>query len=184
MRREVIEQITWRLLFSMGLTETVPVPVDDIAEKLSLPVMETNLGQNLGEDVSGVLVTDGGRSYIGVQKTDAPQRRRFTIGHEIGHYFLKHQRNGVHVDRESSITFRAVSHRTTRSAPGSDPREVEANQFAACLLMPSRLVRREARTLTEGTLADRHIQTLAKRFLVSEAAMTIRLQALGLLPLA
>ena len=139
--------------------------------------------------MSGVLVTDGGRSYIGVQKTEAPQRRRFTVGHEIGHYFLKHP-NGTEVHMstpaKAPITFRAVrGHRTTRSAHGSDPREVEANQrSAACLLMPGRLVRRQRRrTLTEGTLADRNIQTLAKRFLVREAAMTNRLQALGLLPL-
>jgi len=180
MRREVIEQVTWRLLFSMGLTETVPVPVEDIADGLGLPVMP----MNLGDGVSGVLVTEGGRSYIGVQKAEAPHRRRYTVGHEIGHHYLKHHQGAVHVDRESSITFRAVSYRTTRSAHGSDPREVEANQFAACLLMPARLVRREAKGLIDGPLADRHIPILAKQFLVSEAAMTIRLETLGLLAIA
>lgn len=180
MRREVIEQITWRLLFSMGLTETVPVPIEEIAHSLGLPVMS----MNLGDGVSGVLVTEGGRSYIGVQKAEAPHRRRYTIGHEIGHHYLKHHHGAVHVDRESSITFRAVSYRTTRSAPGSDPREVEANQFSACLLMPARLVRREAEKLSDGPLVDRHLSALAKQFQVSEPAMTIRLQTLGLLALA
>jgi len=180
MRREVIEQITQRLLVEMDLADAVPVPVNDIAERLGLPVMETNLG----EGVSGVLVTEGGRSYIGVQKADHLHRKRYTTGHEIGHYFLKHQREGVHVDRESAVTFRAVSYRTTRSAPGSDPREVEANQFAACLLMPMPLVRREAKKLADGPLVDGDIQRLATRFKVSEAAMTIRLETLGLLAIA
>jgi hypothetical protein len=95
------------------------------------------------------------------RRAASPHRRRYTIGHEIGHHHLKHHQRAVHIDRESSITFQAVSYRTTRSAPGSDPQEVEANQFAACLMMPGRLVRREARKLVEGTLADRHIPVLA-----------------------
>jgi len=184
MRRQVIEQITHRLLAEMGLANSAPVPVYDVAKRLGLSVLETNLGKNSGEDVSGVLVTEEGRSYIGVQKSDAPLRQRFTVGHEIGHFFLKHQRSGLHVDRESSVTFRAVSHRTARTAHGSDPREVEANQFAACLLMPARLVRRETEKLADGPLADRDIPTLATKFEVSEAAMTIRLETLGLLGIA
>jgi Zn-dependent peptidase ImmA (M78 family) len=180
MRREIIEQITERMLSSLELADVVPVPVEDIAERLGLPVMATNLG----EGVSGVLVTEGGRSYIGVQKADHPHRRRYTIGHEIGHHALKHHQGTVHIDKESSITFRAVSYRTTRSAPGSEPKEVEANQFAACLLMPARLVRREAKKLTDGALADRHIPVLSTKFKVSEAAMTIRLETLGLLAMA
>ena len=50
--------------------------------------------------------------------------------------------------------------------------------------MPARLVRREAQRLTEGALADRHIPVLAKVFEVSEAAMTIRLETLGLLAMS
>jgi Zn-dependent peptidase ImmA (M78 family) len=180
MRRELVEQNTERLLDELDLSDKVPVPVEDVAARLGLPVVATNLG----EGISGVLVTEGGRSYIGVQKADHLHRRRYTIGHEIGHYYLRHHREALHVDREASVTFRAVSYRTTRSAPGSDPREVEANQFSACLLMPGRLVRREATRLVDGTLADRHIPELAKRFCVSEAAMTIRLETLGMLDLA
>jgi len=180
MRREIIEQITERLLDSLGLADVVPVQVDLVAEKLSLPVMRTNLG----EGVSGVLVTEAGRSYIGVQKNDPPKRQRYTIGHEIGHHVLKHHQESVHVDRVSVVTFRAVSYRTTRSAHGSDPREGEANQFSACLLMPARLVRREATKLRQGPVSDADIEDLAAKFEVSEAAMTIRLETLKLLGMA
>jgi Zn-dependent peptidase ImmA (M78 family) len=68
--------------------------------------------------------------------------------------------------------------RSSRSAEGTDQREVEANQFAACLLMPRALVQ-AAIELDGGVVSEILIAELASRFKVSEQAMTIRLGALG-----
>jgi Zn-dependent peptidase ImmA (M78 family) len=154
--------------------QTVPVDVVRIAKTLGLRVVPADLGAG----VSGLLVTGEEDKCICVQKTDTSTRRRFTIAHEIGHYYLKHQfKDGthVHVDRGHLI-----SQRSTRSSEGVDPIEVEANQFAACLLMPSGTVRTEVAKI-DGPLLDQHVEKLAETFEVSEQAMTIRLTNLRLL---
>ena len=71
--------------------------------------------------------------------------------------------------------------RNSLSAAGVDPMEIEANQFAASLLMPTDLVKREVQALQAKPLLDQHVALLAKRFGVSEHAMTIRLTRLGCL---
>jgi len=57
--------------------------------------------------------------------------------------------------------------------------EREANQFASSLLMPEDLIRRESMNLD---LADEYdVAHLARRFGVSDQAMSIRLQQLDLI---
>jgi Zn-dependent peptidase ImmA (M78 family) len=113
-------------------------------------------------------------------KTESAPRKRFTIAHEIGHHILGHQFEAgshVHVDRGNFI-----SQRGPRASQGVDPKEIEANQFAASLLMPSVWVRAAAAKIqSHGPLVDRHVEELANEFGVSEQAMTIRLTTLRLL---
>jgi Zn-dependent peptidase ImmA (M78 family) len=58
--------------------------------------------------------------------------------------------------------------------------EVEANQFAGALLMPTRLLRQRALRFGSRQLHDEHVGELAREFKVSEQAMAIRLSTLGL----
>ncbi len=153
----------------------VPVDPEAVAKSLDLQVDKRPLG-----DVSGLLITGEGRALICVNSVgETRQRQRFTIAHEIGHFYLGHQfetGEHVHVDRGNFI-----SARSGRSSTGVDPKEVEANQFAAALLMPAPLVEAEAAKLAgDGPLLDQHVAQLAKSFDVSEQAMTIRLSALGI----
>lgn len=152
-----------------------PVDVDSIARNLGLPIVYLDLG----EGVSGLLVTDSNSSCIAVQENDARTRQRFTVAHEIAHYVLRHQfepGEHVHVDRGNFI-----SQRGPRSSTGTDLKEIEANQFAASLLMPTRLVHDYVRKLKVRELLDSHVAEMARAFNVSEQAMTIRLTSLGLL---
>lgn len=145
-----------------------------IAKALGLSV----LSEDLGADVAGLLIRKGDQALIAVQRADPPTRRNFTIAHEIGHHVLGHQfQEGehVHVDRGHYI-----SQRGPRSSAGVDPMEVEANQFAAALLMPSWMVR-DAANLIGPPIVDSDVSELAKQFRVSEQAMTIRLSTLGFL---
>lgn len=163
-----------KLVERLGMSST-PVDVEAIAERLGLPVVHADLG----DGVSGLLISDGTDAHICVQDRDAPVRKRFTIAHEIGHYHLRHQfepGHHVHVDRGHYI-----SERGPRAADGVDPMEIEANQFAACLLMPTKLVNEKVAELGGGPLLDQHVSQLACMFHVSEQAMTIRLSKLGLL---
>jgi Zn-dependent peptidase ImmA (M78 family) len=159
---------------AFGFTKP-PVNVERVAKRLGLKVVYLDLG----DDVSGLLVSKGDSTVIAVQGSDHPNRRRFTIAHEIAHFHLRHQfepGEHVHVDRGHLIT-----PRNSRSSTGVDPKEIEANQFAACLLMPSKLLLERIKALKVQSLCDDHVEKLAEEFEVSEQAMTIRLSTLGFL---
>jgi Zn-dependent peptidase ImmA (M78 family) len=160
------------LITTLGITEA-PVNVEEVAKHLGLRV----ISMELEEDVSGVLITKPEMSCIVIRKNDAVQRQRFSIAHEIGHFVLRHQFESgehVHVDRG----FR-VSRRDKRSSSGTDAKEIEANQFAAALLMPSWIVMDNIKAIGSDDLNDEHVTDLARKFKVSEQAMTIRLSVLG-----
>lgn len=117
-------------------------------------------------------------STICVQQSHASARQRFTIAHEMGHWCLKHQNISgphVHVNRGH-----LVSARGSLAAEGTDPHEIEANQFAAELLMPRHLVKEAVERLGRRLTED-DVTTLAKEFEVSERAMDIRLRTLRLI---
>jgi Zn-dependent peptidase ImmA (M78 family) len=163
------------LLIDSLAPDGAPVDVRRVARHLGARILEECLG-----DVSGMLVSrPGSPPCIIVNKTHAEVRKRFTIAHELGHLYLRHETQGqahVHVDRGNFISFR-----NHRSEAGTDAIEIEANQFAAVLLMPTALVRIEADKLGTRRLMDSQVEELAQSFLVSQQAMTIRLHALGLL---
>jgi Zn-dependent peptidase ImmA (M78 family) len=149
------------------------VNVEDVAKHLGLRIVS----MDLEEDVSGLLITKPDISCVVIRKDDAVTRQRFSIAHEIGHFVLRHQfaaGEHVHVDRGYR-----VSHRDQRSSSGTDLKEIEANQFAAALLMPSSIVTEHIRALGIEALNDEHVTNLAHTFKVSEQAMTIRLSVLG-----
>jgi Zn-dependent peptidase ImmA (M78 family) len=163
-----------RLVDRHGL-RTAPIDVERLAASVGLRVIATD---DLGADVSGLLVSRDGAASIAVRKTDPLVRRRFTIAHEIGHFVMRHhlRRNElVHADEHAQVMYRSP-----KASEGLDPLEVEANQFAASLLMPSKLVREEAAKLQRPIFED-DVKVLANAFKVSEQAMTIRLTTLGLL---
>lgn len=151
-----------------------PVDVENVARHLGLNIAYADLGS----DVSGLLISRDDATAIAVQAGDNDNRKRFTIAHEIGHFCLRHQfepGEHVHVDRGHVIT-----PRNSKSSAGIDPKEIEANQFAACLLMPSKLLQARITSL-RVPLHDSHVTLLAHEFAVSEQAMTIRLSTLGYL---
>ena len=88
-----------------------------------------------------------GVPIIGVNSLHHPNRQRYTIAHELGHLELHRQliTSEVHVDKGFPVLMR-----DPKSATGTELHEIEANQFAAELLMP--------RTLIEQALAWEEIR--------------------------
>jgi Zn-dependent peptidase ImmA (M78 family) len=126
------------------------------------------------DNVSGVTLFEKGRYTILINSAKPDTRQHFTLGHELGHYFLHkdylQSEKGV-VDQDAwldgpNMLFRADDIEKTRI-------EIEANNFAAGLLMPEDLVRR-------AWQAFGSIQECARIFRVSVVAMSIRLTRLGL----
>src|SRR5690606_683483 len=124
-------------------------------------------------NISGMLVDRNGSSIIGVNASHHPNRRRFSIAHELGHALLHDDVSRQFVD---SYT---VAFRNAASSLGIDRHEVEANAFAAELLMPRNEI---ANYLQEHTLDahdERQLDRMASRFGVSIQALSIRLAGLG-----
>ena len=160
-----IELQARRLLNAAGIDKP-PVPVELVADHLGVQVDEFDLGC----DCSGVLIRQEDRAVIGVNRFDHPNRRRFTIAHEIGHYVL-HERE-TYVDTGYRVNFRDLD-----SGSGTKSEEIEANRFAAALLMPESMVRRAFDDLAfelAGTKDD-ELSALAELFGVSTQAMAYRL---------
>lgn len=151
-------------VWAKGLTK-IPIPVDPvrIANDLGVKVFEDELDSN----VSGAIVnkvTSG--PVILINRSDAPNRKRFTCAHEIGH-FVKNlaELNGAE--------FEYVDLRGPLASEGIDDNEIYANEFAGCLLMPEESV-------SEYYDAGLRAPELSFVFKVSSDAVIIRLKNLYL----
>jgi len=125
------------------------------------------------DDTSGVLVVDSSKTSILINSKDSKERQKFTLGHELGHFHL-HKPAGVHVD--TSITMA----RNANSKLGKDIQEIEANQFAAELIMPEDFLKKDAEEFTKG-LDEKTVEKLSKKYSVSILAMQNRLSSLELI---
>lgn len=144
---------------------TLPVDPFAIAEKLDIMV-EGKPEETQG--VSGMLLRHGNNFGI-VYATHIPSKgfQRFSVSHELGHFMLPGHpeqviRNGVHVSRAGFVT--------------NDPYELEADHFAAGLLMPETPFRKEMDRYDPGLDA---IDSLADRCETSRTATAIRFAELS-----
>lgn len=159
-------------------------PIDLTKLALHLDVMIHK--EELEDEISGMLVIKDGYKHIIINKNQHPNRQRFTIAHEMGHLTLHHQDGDqLFVDNKMAVYHRVgtPSHQVY-SSPGSltnPAEEKEANYFAASLLVPEALLRSyiDSRQLDISDELD--VYLLANAFGVSEQAMSIRLQNLGLI---
>jgi Zn-dependent peptidase ImmA (M78 family) len=175
--RYEVERLAEEILDRAGITKP-PIKLERLAKRLNYPIVY----QRFAGDVSGtVLLDDDGTVTIGINSYHSPVRQRFSIAHEIGHAQL-HVSGGkdkLFVDPPARQLFRNAD-----ASLGEDPREVQANQYAAALLMPRQfvvthgkeLVERNPRISIEGLVAS-----MAERFEVSSQAMRYRLVTLGIL---
>ncbi len=165
-----IEKLTTQILEELKV-DRLPIPVNKIAELRGLAIKPYDLGL----DVSGVLVVEGGKGTIGFNPTESIVRQRFTIAHELGHYELHKDGDQLFVDKGFKVMFRDQN-----SATGEDRMEQEANAFAAALLMPEPLIRKEIQKQNFDFTHEDSMKKLAKIFNVSVPAMTFRISNLGL----
>jgi Zn-dependent peptidase ImmA (M78 family) len=149
-----------------------PVDVAALACGLGLRIFS----ELLPEDISGILdLRDPGKPIIMVNSEHHQNRRRFSIAHEIGHFML-HKPLGIHVDKQTFF-------RSPKSAESPDEYEIDANKFAAALLMPDYLISQTLDMHADWLDSNADIiSDLSEQFQVSVTAMSYRLQNLGYLP--
>jgi len=126
--------------------------------------------------MSGVILYEEAEKKFSIliNATKHSNRQNFTLGHELGHYFL-HQdilkREKGFIDGDTSLDTSNILYRLDDAQQSKY--ETEANHFAAGLLMPARLVQ-------EAWEVVHDIEECAKLFKVSTVAMSIRLTELEL----
>lgn len=174
-RRKHIRQTVSQLLKDHGITDA-PVDVTTLAEKMGIQVLPTEADDSL----SGFLLRGDGdhQPVIGVNSAHHARRQRFTIAHELGHYVL-HGLEKVHYD-DKSRGFQ-VHLRSPVSSEGSDRLEIEANAFAAELLMPAAFLEKDLADVSHLDVVDEDpiFNELVEKYGVSKRSMTLRLSHLG-----
>lgn len=142
----------------------IPVDIEDIVRKEGIYL--DRLSERDAYQYSGIASIDEyGRKVISISDYIHYNRRRFTIAHELGHHVLRHVSPAERQHRDNDYSF---------SGNNADWIEVEANKFAAEVLMPDTainyMIKREGVT---------DISELARAFEVSEQAMYYRMLNLG-----
>lgn len=147
-----------------------PIPVEKIAKALGAQVRFAPFD----DELSGMVYVKDGVPIIGVNSLHHPNRQRFTIAHELGHLELHREMitSNVHVDKD----FPALM-RDTNSATGTEQIEIQANQFAAELLMPRSMIDQALAGKQFDIDDDRPIEELAKKFRVSKQALEYRIRS-------
>ena len=141
------------------------VDVMRIAEQEGINV----LAKDLESDISGILVIRDGKAAIGYNAHHHINRQRFTVAHELGHYILHRHLRDLFID--DTLTF----YRDAASSEGEYLQEIQANSFAAELLMPRDMLK-EVLTTQKIDIHDQvNLGSLAGRFGVSEQSLTYRL---------
>ena len=153
--------------------ESAPIPVDRMAESLGIRIVYKPYED--GDDVSGMLYRGNGQPVIGVNSAHHIHRQRFTIAHEIGHFLLHEGK--MYVDTPT------VRFRDSVSGLAIDDEEIEANGFAAELLLPRKFLERSLDGLFKKKVRDRKgiVEKLSSEYKVSSQTVEFRLKNLGVL---
>lgn len=156
---KLARQTAEALLKEEGITD---LPVDPFAIAESRDIMVQGKPED-HDGVSGMLLRHGNNFGI-IYASHIPSVgfQRFSVSHELGHYFLPGHvdqvlKSGPHVSRAGFVT--------------NDPYELEADHFAAGLLMPETPFR-QAMDRYDPSLAA--IEAVAELCLTSRTATAIR----------
>ncbi len=157
--RELLEQFE---------VKAPPIPVERIIKSRGIVLQFAPLE----DDLSGMAYSKDGVGIIGVNALHHPNRQRFTAAHELAHHLLhaKEIQKAVHVDKGFRMLLR-----DDVSSRGVDRLEIEANAFASELLMPRKFIDLALGPAGLDLEDDANIETLAKKFRVSAAAIRFRL---------
>lgn len=160
--------------------EALPVPVEDIVDSVyGLLVRDVDdMSAAPGAPpvaaghLSGLLLTGPGEIWVDRAEGEQwPGRRRFTIGHELGHHVL-HSTGGQPLFCRSALIDEGPEEKVAplevTPAPKVPPMETEADVFAASILMPAHLIK------TQYERCDGEIERLMKDFKCSQKAITRR----------
>jgi Zn-dependent peptidase ImmA (M78 family) len=167
-RKKKISKLTGELaqLFSSGnITQ-----LEELATAEDLPVYY----DDYEEAFDGMLLYDNKDFHIHINHTKGNQpnskRGRFTLAHELGHYFIDEHRLGL---KSGSLK----PHGSLTELKDKDLIELEADYFASCLLMPESKFKPRSGLTKKFSLAT--ITDLSHSFQASIVSTVIRFSEVG-----
>ena len=149
---------------SAGEYEGDIFPIEKVLKDLQVTVIPEEMDEN--SEISGYIEKRYTGWYIGVNKYEVKGRQRFTLAHELGH-LLFHKKHLLSKGRFNDVI------KLFRSEENLIHIEMQANSFAADLLMPSSRLRE--------VWPNNSLQFIADNFGVSRYAAEYRARKL-LLP--
>jgi Zn-dependent peptidase ImmA (M78 family)/transcriptional regulator with XRE-family HTH domain len=157
------EEVAASILKKCGMSKTAPIDLNKIAQMYSMKIEKSNL-----IDSDGWIVYQMDKKWAAIKYRENLSwgRSRFTIAHEMGHFFLDN------LD-ESEASCSIDDNNTDR--------ERAANDFAAGLLMPEKTIIEKIGSNVQG-IED--ILKMSQMFEVSQTAAAIRLIRLTNIPSA
>lgn len=132
----------------------------EFTKKLGVNVLSGKLPDFNGQKVKGLIKwsndTDDGGPVIYLHSDQSETTRAFTLAHELGHFILHKNSDQFRIDLFDYVT-------------EQEPKESEANYFAASLLMPEEELNKLLNLTT-------NLDKIAKYFGVSAPAVETRLK--------
>jgi len=145
-RRRLIDSAkekAYKVLADNYVTEP-PVKVTDVARNYGLLAKEVDLG-DFGYRVAGFI--EPKQKIIYVNKADPPAKQAFTVAHELAHWIM-HQKELISEPNKYAVLYRSPLGKTQE-----DPIEVQANAFAAHLLVPTEMLEKYKKDLSKHSIA-------------------------------
>lgn len=159
MRRVLYEKATAtaeRVIREQGVAK-FPVQPIAIAESVGIEVLEKPAS---GAGVSGMLIRYGDNFCIAyATHINNSGFRRFSIAHELGHYFLEGHIDAIFAD--------GLIHESRAGFFSTSEYELEADHFAARLLMPDALFSSAMRRAGEGLSAVKSLAATCDTSLIA-----------------
>ena len=138
--------------------KSAPIDIKIIVEGIGLKYIELDDT----EYIDGVVMKIKEKTVFVLNKAKPLNRQRFTIAHELGHIFLKHDIRDFY-DPES---VREEELQDVHIESSKSTKEIEADIFASELLVPYDLLKQFKDDI-------KNIELLSKKFLVSKDVISI-----------
>ena len=140
----------------------IPVPVEELARALDI----TDIDVLTTDGFEGGLITDDCKSEgtVLVNRAARRGRRRFTVGHELGHFLIPTHMPGN--DGKFLCSREDMRRWSVSESSAYARKEVEANKFAALLLLPPQKLKGFVGKFRDPDLS--HIVQVAVEFDVSK----------------
>jgi Zn-dependent peptidase ImmA (M78 family) len=157
-----------KLLSECGISDPTEIPLELIATGRGATVRNEPLNKSDGRIVFG-----RNRCIISINSNiEFEGRKRFTLGHELGHFELHKTSLEVHNDNESTLNW--FNDKIRQSKKGVQ--EAEANQFATELLMPAELF---VKVSAQEKFSPDLVRYLSDKFQTSRTSVIFRFMELG-----